>query len=93
MNNCIFGFMKPIVPFIVSIIVAVIIAVVIIVNRHTLHLLQDTVGLICLGLVELVSISTTLYENRKENECFLGVSGKTHFSLIMNISIPLMDEC
>jgi hypothetical protein len=46
----------------------------VVLERHTFHLLQDTVALICLGLVELVSISTVLYEAEMEQERFLWVS-------------------
>jgi hypothetical protein len=56
---------------VVSIIGAVAMGVFVILERHALHLLQDTVALICLGLVELVSISTVLYEAAKEHERFL----------------------
>jgi hypothetical protein len=56
---------------VISIIGAVVMGVVVVLERHQLHLLQDTVALICLGLVELVSISTVLYEAAKEHERFL----------------------
>jgi hypothetical protein len=54
-----------------SIIGAIVMGAFIVLERHALHLLQDTVALICLGLVELVSISTVLYEAAKEHERFL----------------------
>lgn len=59
------------VSLVLSILGAVAIGAFVVLERHALHLFQDTVALICLGLLELVSISTTLYEAGNEQERFL----------------------